>query len=124
MIVSIPINEEGTQVIPRTGKAPYYGIYKVNPETGEFEMQGKYENGHSREPEHKNPEEHTKAEIDHHRKHLKGLRISNYMLCFALGPNMKDALKEEGIDYKIYKKKDGDSPADLIRQFAAEMKSD
>ncbi len=119
MLIALPINEDGSKIVVRTGRAPFFGIYKLDLQKSEIEYIEKIENGHSIEELEGvgHHEQHTETEIEHHRKFVRALKKCDYLLALALGPNMRDALLREGVKVKLYKKKDASTPDELLKLF-------
>ncbi|MEO1942645.1 MAG: NifB/NifX family molybdenum-iron cluster-binding protein [Campylobacterales bacterium] len=117
--VAVPVEGENLKIVTRTGRAPFFAIFEVEPEGVQFlELR---ENGHAREhvgEEHGKgtPEPHTEQEIEHHRHHLKKVQLGEckYILVRGLGPNMRDALSREGITPIKISKKDGERADQVV----------
>jgi len=115
--VAVPVEGENLVVVTRTGRAPFFAIFECNEESCKFlELR---ENGHAKEHEHGHHKEaHTEEEINHHHSHVKAAKLGEckYIICRALGPNMKDAILREGITPIMVSKKDGENALEVLKK--------
>ena len=124
MKVAVPVSGENLEIFTRTGRAPFFAIFECNENGCKFlELR---ENGHAKEHEegHHHHEGHTKEEVNHHHSHIKAANLGEckYIVCRALGPNMKDAVLLEGITPVMISKKDGDNALEVLEKIKGELK--
>ena len=119
MKVAVPVEGENLKIVTRTGRAPFFAIFEY--ENGEFKLLELRENGHAKEHEHDHShhhEAHTEEEINHHHSHVKAAKLGEckYIVCRALGPNMKEAILREGITPIMVSKKDGEYAIEVLEK--------
>ena len=125
MKIAVPVDGEDLQILTRTGRAPYLAIFEFDGDNFKFlELR---ENGHAKEHEHEHGhhhEAHTEEEINHHHSHVKAAKLGEckYIVCRALGPNMKDAILREGITPIMVSKKDGEYAFEVLEKIKSELK--
>jgi len=122
--IAVPVKDESLEIVTRTGRAPFFAIFEFDG--NEFKLLGLNENTHAGEHEHGHghQEEHTADEVEHHHKHVKASRLSgvDYIVVRALGPNMEDALKMEGIKIIKVSKKDGEKAEEVLEKIKEQLK--
>ncbi len=61
-------------------------------------------------------EEYSAEEVNHHQRHLKAARLDEckYLVCRALGPNMRDAVEKLGIQVIRVRKADGQTALEVL----------
>ena len=121
--VAVPVEGENLVMVTRTGRAPYFAIFEFDG--NEFKLLKLNENTHAHEHHHEeHTEEHTKDEIEHHHKHVKASKLSgvDYIVVRALGPNMEEALKMEGIKIIKVSKKDGENAFEILEKIKDSLK--
>lgn len=124
MRVAIPVKDESLEIFIRTGRAPYFAIFTI--EDGRYQFEGLRENEHAKDHAHEEDngsrhEAHTEKEIEHHRRQMQNLKDCDAVLVRAVGPNMRDALKREGLRVVQFRPKDGDRATDLVEKFMAQI---
>ena len=121
MKVAVPVKDESLEIFTRTGRAPYFAIFKFDGR--EFKLLGLTKNTHAQEHEHDHQEEHTADEVAHHHKHVKASKLSgvDYIVVRALGPNMEEALKMEGIKIIKVSKKDGEKANEVLEKIKEKL---
>jgi len=117
MKIAVPVEGENLKIVTRTGRAPYFAIFEFDGK--DFKLISLNENTHAKEEhEHEegHQEEHTEDEVLHHNKHVKASKVDgcDYVVIRAVGPNMKDALKMEGIKIIQVRKKDGENALEVL----------
>lgn len=121
--VAMPVEGENLVMVTRTGRAPYFAIFEFDG--NEFKLLKLNENTHAHEHEHEHghQEEHTSDEVAHHHKHVKASRLSgvDYIVVRAIGPNMEDALKMEGIKIIKVSKKDGERADEVLEKIKEKL---
>ena len=125
MKIAVPVSGENLEIFTRTGRAPFFAIFEFDGDNFKFlELR---ENGHAKEHEHGHDhhhEAHTEDEINHHHSHIKAANLGEckYLVCRALGPNMKDAVLREEITPIMVRKNDGDNALEVLEKFKGEFK--
>jgi predicted Fe-Mo cluster-binding NifX family protein len=118
MKVAVPVKDDTLEIVARTGRAPFYAIFDVIDNNVRFiELR---ENLHAHEHSHDDTmheEEYSEAEIRHHRNQLKNIGDVDTLIVRGLGPNMKGALEQEGIQVIRSSKKDGEKADELVKNF-------
>jgi predicted Fe-Mo cluster-binding NifX family protein len=126
MKIAVPVKDESLEIVTRTGRAPYFAIFECD-ENG-CKLVSLNENTHAHEHEHEHghghQEEHTSDEVAHHHKHVKASKLSgvDYIIVRAIGPNMEDALKMEGVKIIKISKKDGDKANEVLEKIKERLK--
>ncbi len=124
MKIAVPVKDESLEIFTRTGRAPYFAIFEFDGR--EFKLLGLNENTHAQEHDHEHghQEEHTADEVAHHHKHVKASKLSgvDYIIVRALGPNMEDALRMEGVKIIKISKKDGDKADEVLEKIKEKLK--
>ena len=123
MKIAVPVSGEDLTIFTRTGRAPYFAIFEFDGSEFKFLKLNENTHAHEHEEEHSHQEEHTADEIEHHHKHVKASKISDcdYIVVRALGPNMQDALKLEGIKIIKVRKSDGDNALEVLEKIKGEL---
>jgi len=122
--VAVPVTGEDLEIVTRTGRAPFFAIFECDENGCRFlELR---ENGHAKEHEHDHGhhhEAHTEEEINHHHSHVKAAKLGEckYIVCRALGPNMKDAIIREGITPIMVSKKDGNTAPEVLEKIKEQL---
>ena len=125
MKVAVPVSGENLEIFTRTGRAPFFAIFECDENGCKFlELR---ENPHAKEHEHDHGhhhEAHSEEEINHHHSHVKAARLGEckYIVCRALGPNMKDAVLREGIIPVMIKKSDGENALEVLEKIKDKLK--
>jgi len=117
MKIAVPVSGDNLEIFTRTGRAPYFAIFEFDG--NEFKLVDLRENPHAKEhDDHHHHEAHTEDEINHHHSHVKAARLGEckYIVCRALGPNMKEAILREGITPIMISKKDGDNALEVLEK--------
>ncbi len=123
MKIALPVYGENLEIFTRTGRAPYFAIFEFDG--NEFKLVDLRENPHAKEHEHgHHHEEHSEEEINHHHSHVKAANLGEckYIVCRALGPNMKEAILREGITPIMVRKSDGDNALEVLEKIKDELK--
>ena len=123
MKIAVPVEGENLKIVTRTGRAPFFAIFGFDGENFKFlELR---ENGHAKEHEHGHHHEaHTEEKINHHHSHVKAANLGEckYIVCRALGSNMKEAILKEGITPIMISKKDGENALEVLEKIKGELK--
>jgi len=123
MKIAVPVEGENLTIFKRTGRAPYFAIFEFDGNDIKFlELR---ENPHAKEHHHHHHKEaHTDEEINHHQKHLREINLGEckYLVCPMLGPNMRDAVKNEGIEAIIIKGIDGKNALEVLKEVKDSLK--
>jgi len=123
MKIAVPVYDESLKIFTRTGRAPYFAIFEFDG--NEFKLVDLRENPHAKEHEHgHHHEKHSEEEINHHHSHVKAAKLGEckYIVCRALGPNMKEAILREGITPIMIKKSDGDNALEVLEKIKDKFK--
>ncbi|MEO1927501.1 MAG: NifB/NifX family molybdenum-iron cluster-binding protein [Nautiliaceae bacterium] len=122
--VAVPVKDESLEIVTRTGRAPYFAIFKCDESGCKLLSLNENTHAHEHEHEHGHAEEHTADEVEHHHKHVKASRLSgvDYIVVRALGQNMEDALKMEGIKIIKISKKDGEKADEVLEKIKEQLK--
>ncbi len=123
MKVAVPVKDESLEIVTRTGRAPYFAIFECNENGCKLVSLNENTHAHEHEHEHGHQEEHTSDEVAHHHKHVKASRLSgvDYIVVRAIGPNMEDALKMEGIKIIKVSKKDGERADEVLEKIKEKL---
>jgi len=116
MKIVIPVDEDKSTIVKRTGRAPFYAIYE-DAKLVEFVV-----NHHAQEHKHEDQHEHHKhahGEGNHHRKDIAKLQGCDLILAQAVGKNMQSALSSAGITIQKLSKYDGTTAAEVVEKFLA-----
>jgi predicted Fe-Mo cluster-binding NifX family protein len=128
MKVIIPLHKDKKTVFVRSGRAPLFGVYLINPDDKSFELiktvindhhhhhgdgEGHHGNGHG----HGNHHEHDHEHNQEHKKQLQPLSDCDYILTLALGPHMKQALISLDIEPVMLKQSEVKTVEDAINKF-------
>ncbi|MEO1959215.1 MAG: NifB/NifX family molybdenum-iron cluster-binding protein [Nautiliaceae bacterium] len=121
MKIAVPVKDESLEIVTRTGRAPYFAIFECD-ENG-CKLLSLNENTHAQEHEHEHQEEYTADEVAHHHRHVKASKLSgvDYIVVRAIGPNMEDALKMEGIKIIKVSKKDGEKALEVLEKIKEKL---
>ena len=124
MKIAVPVSGENLEIFTRTGRAPYFAIFEFDG--NEFKLIDLRENPHAKEHEHEHGhhhEGHNEDEINHHHSHVKAANLGEckYIVCRALGPNMKEAVIREGITPVMVKKSDGENALEVLEKIKGKL---
>ena len=113
MKIVIPVDNDKKTIFKRTGKAPFFAIYEDN------KMIQIVVNAHasSHHEEHHHHYGHSEEEVEHHRQDILNLKGCDVILAQAVGVNMKEALKDIGLEIQKIRKIDGESADEVIKKF-------
>jgi predicted Fe-Mo cluster-binding NifX family protein len=118
MKIVIPVDEDKSTIVKRTGRAPFYAIYE-DAKLVEFVV-----NHHAQEHEHEHGDEHEHHEHahggeNHHRKDIAKLQGCDVILAQAVGEQMQSALESAGIKIQKLSKYDGTTATEVLEKFLA-----
>jgi len=122
MKIAVPVVGENLTIFKRTGRAPYFAIFEYDGDDIKFlELR---ENPHAKAHHHHHKEAHIDEEINHHQKHLREINLGEckYLVCAMLGPNMRDAVQNEGIEAIIIKGIDGENALEVLKEIKDSLK--
>jgi predicted Fe-Mo cluster-binding NifX family protein len=122
--IAVPVEGENLRIVTRTGRAPYFAIFQFDGER--FQLEKLTENTHAKEHREGegHQEAHTEEEIAHHHHHVKASQLGEcqFIVVRAVGPNMREALKREGIKIVKVSQKDGEYAPEVLEKVKGEFK--
>lgn len=126
MKVAIPVDDPQETIQVRTGRALYFAVYSIQEDTFKRERLEDNPHGQKHHHDHQGEDEESheshrhgsgKHRLNNHIESLKSIKDCDYLLAIAVGPYMKEALKQLGIQHIKFKKKDGTRAEDFVRTF-------
>ena len=121
MKIIVPVDNDKSTIIKRTGRAPFYALYEEDMLLEYIQNQHameEEEEHHHHEHEHGH-EHHEHGGGNHHRKDIAKLQGCDVILTQAVGEQMQSALKSVGIKIQKLSKHDGATATEVIEKFLA-----
>ena len=122
MKVAVPVLDDSLEIVERTGQAPFFAVFEINEDKSyNFLELREVPAGHNHHHDEGHNHEDEKDHSEGHNRQSRVISDCEYIFVKRVGPHMREALENNDIKIKMFRRKDGDNAKDYVAKFVSEL---